>query len=47
MHLIIVYEVQEMDGKKNKKRLKFQKKMIARQSEQIEKLKSENEQLVN
>lgn len=47
MRLIFVYEVQKMNEKKNKyeKRLAFQQKMINRQSEQIEKLKSEIERL--
>ena len=45
MHLIIVYEVQEMNEKKYKKRLEFQQKIISRQSEQIDSLKFENEKL--
>lgn len=49
-HLIFAYEVQEiMNAKKNKyeKRLEFQQKMIARQSEQIDSLKAEIEKLNN
>lgn len=46
MHLIFVYEVQKKMNEKNyKKRLEFQQKMISRQSEQIEALKSQIEKL--
>ena len=38
-------EVKKMNEKKYKKRLEFQQKMISRQSEQIESLKSEIENL--
>lgn len=51
MHLIFVYEVQKMNEKKIKnkyeKRFQFQQKMISRQSEQIDALKSKIEKLEN
>lgn len=40
MHLDFIFEVQEMSEKNLKKRLEFQQKMISRQSEQIDGLKS-------
>lgn len=45
MHLIFVYEVQIMNEKSYKKRLDFQQKIISKQSEQIDGLKSEIESL--
>lgn len=48
MHLIFAYEVQEtMNEKKYKRRLEFQQKMITHQSEQIDNLKAEIENLNN
>lgn len=40
MHLDFIFEVQEMSEKNLKKRLEFQQKMISRQSEQIDGLKT-------